>query len=81
MPQRRELGRPVVGPAAGFDADQAGLQAREERCDLVTLELLAKNRNAAFVDAMSLEHILGQIQTNGLDLHELPPESGFSLDA
>src|SRR6187200_603349 len=72
MSQRSELGRPVVRSAAGFDANQAGLQAREEWGHLVTLELLAKHGKAALVNTVHLEYILGQIQTDRRD-HEQPP--------
>ena len=50
-----------------------GSQACEEWRNPITLELLAKNGDAAFVDAVNLEHVLGQIQADGRDLHELPP--------
>ena len=51
------------------------LKPREERCHLVTPEPLSRDDGAAFVDAVNLEHVLGQIQTDGRDPHELPPSS------
>ena len=42
---------------AGLDADQAGLQACEEWRNPITLELLAKNGDAAFVDAVHSDRI------------------------
>jgi hypothetical protein len=38
---------------------------------LVTLQLLAKDRDTVLIDAVNLEDVLGEIQTNCRDLHEL----------
>jgi hypothetical protein len=46
----------VVRRGAGFDADQTWRQLLEERQDIATLQLPAKNYLAASVNAVDLKH-------------------------
>lgn len=60
---------PIVRAATRLNPDQTRLQASEERQDLIALELLAKHRGSALVDAVNLEHVLGKVQSEGRDSH------------
>jgi hypothetical protein len=64
-----KLARPVVGAAAGFHANQAGRQVHEEGSHLFALERLVEHGFAVLIHAVDLEHILGQIDANGCNLH------------
>lgn len=59
----------MVGAAASFHADKARRQVDEEGCHLVAPQLLLQDRFAVLVDAVDLEHILGQVDANSRDLH------------
>ena len=69
----RQFCCPEVRTAARLNADQAGLQFCEKHSDLVAPELLAQDHCASLVNTVNLENVLGQIQTDGRNRHELPP--------
>ncbi len=69
VPQSLQLPRPVVRTRTRLHADQAGGQIGEERCNLLTLELLAQFHLAVSVHAVDLEHVLGQIEADCRNLH------------
>lgn len=52
-----------------LDEYQAGGQIGEERRDLIALELLAQFHLAVSVHTVNLEHVLGQIEADGGELH------------
>jgi hypothetical protein len=66
---------------AGFDADQAGRQLREERQHLFSMQLLHEHGPAALVDAMRLEHALRQIEPDYRYRHRNAPVPVVGLSA
>ena len=69
MPESCQLSRPEVGGGAGLHANQAGRQAAEEADELASAELTADQNLSVLIDAMNLEHMLGEIETYCRDLH------------
>ena len=69
VPERLELARPMVRCGAGFHADQAGRHLLEKADQLPAAELPRDHRLSRSVDAMHLEHVLGDIQTDRANLH------------
>jgi hypothetical protein len=65
MSELLELARPVMGPAAGFHADQAVWQIGEEGHELVA----PQHRLAALVGPVHLEYVLAQIKADCRNLH------------
>jgi hypothetical protein len=55
--------------AAGFHADHAALQIREELHNVLALELLAQNRLAPLINSMHLKDVFCQIGPNCRNLH------------
>jgi hypothetical protein len=51
----------MVGSGAGFNANYAGAQVREERADLAARQGLPQQYVAAIVDTVNLENLLGDI--------------------
>ena len=60
---------PIVGRRAGFHAHKARLQRLEERQHLAAPKLLPNDDLLGRVDAVNLEHVLGDIQTDRCNLH------------
>src|SRR4051812_17979431 len=58
-----------MGRRAGFHADKARRQRFEERQHLATPELLPNDDLFGRVNAVNLEHVLGDIQTDRGNLH------------
>jgi hypothetical protein len=58
-----------VGRRAGFHAHKARWQRLEERQHLAAPKLLPNDYLLGRVDAVNLEHILGDIQTDRCNLH------------
>jgi hypothetical protein len=54
---------------ARLHADQAGLEAGEQLQQLIAPNLTPKHGSAVIVDAMNLEDVLRDIQTDGANLH------------
>lgn len=67
--QSRQTPRPIMGTAAGLDADEAGRPVRKERQDLMALEGFADDRLASFVDGMQLDDLFGDIEAGGGNGH------------
>src|SRR5262245_38028946 len=66
-----QLARPMMRRGASLDADQAGRQLLEERQDVAPLQLMAEDHLAGSINAMYLEHRLGDVETDCRDrLHE-----------
>jgi hypothetical protein len=70
------LADPVVGTAAGLQADQARGQVREERQHLIPLEHLLQHRSPMLIHAVHCKHRFSQIDTNCRNLHDgrSPPQ-------
>lgn len=66
MTLHRQLTRPMVRSAAGFDADQARHTVGEVPQHLGPLELHIDDLACAHVHRVQLEHILGDVQPNDL---------------
>ena len=69
MTKPRQFTRPIVRRGAGFHADQARRQSFEERQYLAAPDLLANHDLLGRVDAVDLEHVLGDIQPDCGNLH------------
>src|ERR1700719_2697476 len=65
----REFTRPIMSRGAGFHADKASRQRLEELQHLAAPQLLTNDDLFSRVDAMDLEHVLGDIQTDRGNLH------------
>jgi hypothetical protein len=52
------------GRSTGLDADQAGRQPLKEGQDVATLQLPADNHLTRSINAVDLEHRLGNIETD-----------------
>ena len=68
MTKLREFTRPIIGGGARLHADKARRQRLEECQHLAAPKLLPNNDLLAGVDAVNLEHVLGNIQTDRGDL-------------
>ena len=69
MAQLRQLTRPIVRRGTGLHADDARRQSLEERHNLAAAKLLSDDDLLGPVNAVNLEHVLGDIQTNRGNLH------------
>jgi hypothetical protein len=69
MAELRQFACPIVRCGTGFHADQARRQSLEERHHLAGAELLPDDDLLGRINAVNLEHVLGEIQTNRGDLH------------
>ncbi len=67
--QLRQLARPMVRRGTGLHADQARGQSFEERHNLAAAELFPDDDLLGRVNAVNLEHVLGDIQTDRGNLH------------
>src|SRR5262245_20141356 len=69
MAELGEFARPIVRCGAGFHADQAWRQRLEERLHLAAAERPPDHDLLGRVNAVNLEHVLGEIQTDRGNLH------------
>src|SRR6478736_5485924 len=67
--QLRQLTRPIVRRGTGLHADDARRQSFEERHNLAAAKLLSDDDLLGPVNAVNLEHVLGDIQTDRGNLH------------
>jgi len=65
----RQLPRPIMRRGTGFHADQARRQRLEKRNHLAASKLLSHNNLLLGIDAVDLEYVLGDIQTDRGNLH------------
>src|SRR6516165_6916577 len=65
----RQLTCPVVRAGTGFDANEAGRQSFEELHHLTAAKLLPDDDPLGRVNAVNLENVLGDIQTDCGNLH------------
>src|ERR1039458_4992950 len=65
----RQFTRPIMCRGAGFHADEAWRQSFEERNYLAAAKFLSDDDLLGSVNAVNLEHVLGDIQTDRGDLH------------
>ena len=69
MPELRQLTRPIMCRGAGFHADKARRQSFEELYQLAAAKLLSDDDLLGRINAVNLEHVLGDIQTDRGNLH------------
>jgi hypothetical protein len=67
--KRPKLACPMVRCGASFHADQTRRQLREERQHLRTPQPASNHYLAGGIDAVHLEHVLGQINPDRANLH------------
>jgi hypothetical protein len=71
MPQRLQPAlsffAPMMGRAAGFHADKARAERREERQHILAPKRLGNNYLAAGITAVNLKNMLGEIDRNSGD--------------
>jgi hypothetical protein len=71
-----ELPGPVVGAGAGFHADHAGRQGRDQGQQLVARHRRSYQfRTSGLVDAVHGKDVLGEVDSNAYDGHGLPLRS------
>src|ERR1700745_2533868 len=75
MTKLGDFTRPMMSGSAGFHADQARRNFAKEVDDLLAPQLTADDHLARIVHAVDLEHVLGEINADGVNLHvdDLPP--------
>jgi hypothetical protein len=69
MAKDRQLPCPEVGGGARLHANQADRQSPEEADEFTPAELTADQNLSILIDAMNLEHMLGEIETYCRDMH------------
>jgi hypothetical protein len=69
MAKGRQLPRPEVGGGTRLHANQAGRQTPEEGNELTPAELTADQNLSILVNAVDLEDVLGEIETDCGDMH------------
>jgi hypothetical protein len=72
--------RPKVRPVRSLHADETRWQVCEEWQNSMTTKRLAQHRPSMSVDAMNLEDIFRQIQTNASDLRDTSPSMRLTAD-
>src|ERR1019366_6764482 len=65
----RQFTRPIMCRGAGFHADKTRRQNLEELYQLAAAKLLSDDDLLCRIDAVNLEHVLGDIQTDRGNLH------------
>lgn len=78
MTKLGDFTRPVMSSSAGFHADQARRNLPKEVDDLLAPQLPADDDLTRTIHAVHLEHVLGEINADGANLHMDAP-SGDSL--
>src|SRR6516164_9300209 len=75
MTKLGDFSRPMMSGSAGFHADQARRNFAKEVDDLLAPQLTADDHLARIVHAVDLEHVLGEINADSVNLHvdDLPP--------
>jgi hypothetical protein len=61
--------RPMMSDSAGFHADQARGNLAKEVNDLLAPQLTSDDDPARTIHAVHLEHVLGEINADGANLH------------
>src|SRR3974377_1603236 len=69
MPELGQLAGPVMSGGTGFHADHAGRQRLKEAQNLAASQLPADGNDAARIDAVHLEPVLGEVKADGGNLH------------
>jgi Homeodomain-like domain len=69
MPKRFELARPVECSRAGFNDNGAAFDLRRHRDKLIAHHSALQDNAAIAVDAVELEHVLRDVDAEGLDSH------------
>src|ERR1700745_2774543 len=75
MPKRLKFTCPVERARAGLDDNGARINLRQDSKESITHHPTLQSDTAVPVDAMELEHVLGDINAEGLDCHESSPSS------
>jgi hypothetical protein len=70
MPELRELPLPIARAGGSFDADEARLEFAQDLQQLFAADSPCQYRAALAVDAVELENILRQVDTEYVNLHE-----------
>src|SRR5436309_1597704 len=79
MPKRAQLARPVMPRGTGFQPDQAGRNAAEERQHLSAPQSLPQNRPTRGINPVNLKNVLAQVQSDRRNLaHGWLPVPGDS---
>jgi hypothetical protein len=68
MTQLGEFASPMVGRAAGLNADEARAQPGEEGAQVASLQGLLDDHPASCINGMNLENGLGQVDPDGGNL-------------
>ena len=69
MTKLGDFTRPMMNGSAGFHADQARRNFAKEVDDLLAPQLTADDDLARTIYAVHLEHVLGEINADGANLH------------
>ena len=69
MPEGAEFAGPMVRRGARLHANEARLEAGEQFQQLAAANLAPQDGSAVIVNAMNLEDVLRDIQTDGANLH------------
>ena len=69
MTELGDFTRPVMSGSACFHADQARRNLAKEVDDLLAPQLTADNDLTRTIHAVHLEHVLGEINADGANLH------------
>ena len=68
MAELGDLASPKVSAATRFQGHRAGREGCQERENLATAQLLAKDHGARAVSPMELKDVLGEIESDGANL-------------
>jgi hypothetical protein len=69
VPEGCDQTSPVMRGGASLDPNQAGRKTSKKVGDLASLQLAAHDNLACDVNSVDLEHALGEIETDGANLH------------
>jgi hypothetical protein len=69
MTELGDFTRPMMSGSAGFHDDQARRNLAKEVDDLLAPQLTADDDLARIVHAVDSEHVLGEINADGVNLH------------
>ena len=69
MTKLGDFTRPMMGGSAGFHADPARRNLAQEVDDLLAPQLTADDDLARTIYAVHLDHVLGEINADGANLH------------
>src|SRR6185295_18096917 len=80
VPELGELACPVMRRGARFHADKTDRNLCKKRNYLCATKFSHNDDIAMRVDSMDLEDVLGQIDTDGADVHAAPTDESFHND-